>query len=109
MEGVKVTPKEQPADNRLPDSSVSLEILPIKSFLSIEGELDPKETEQLEYIKSVFGKDVPMGDILSQIREIERKLGVPRLGESRLGKIYNYMRAMQNVKQAEKIRDSYLA
>lgn len=109
MDEVKVTPKADKAvvDSRLPAPSISLEIAPLKNFLSV-GE-DPKEIGELKYIRSLFGKDVSDLEILHEVREVERKLGVPRLGETRLGKLYNYFRAMQNVKQAQKIRDGLLA
>lgn len=104
---VKITPKVMPTESRLPDSTIALDLVPVKSFLGVET-TQPKDVEEMTYIRNLFGRGVTETDMLYELRQVERKLGVPRLGETRLGKLYNYFRAMQNVKQAEKIRDALL-
>lgn len=108
MEDIKVIPKTTSADIRLPDSSVSYELLPIKSFLGI-SDIDNKSTDKLSYLRGQFGKEVPLTEVLHQLRQTEIKLGAPRLGETRLDKLYSYFRVTESIKLAEQRRQDMLA
>lgn len=85
-------------------------ITPIQSYLGVDHPTGTDKT-QLDYVFNNLkgdSREVNLGEVLNQLRQIEHKLGVPRLGESRLGKVYNYLRSVENVKKAEQIRDAYL-
>lgn len=108
-ETTKVTSKEEtvsPESKSLPPLE---HISPLASFLSISNQT-PKETEQLNYIYGEMrqDKDYNEGDILHKLRSVEQRVGMPALGETRLSKVYNYLRAQEQVRKAEKLRDSYL-
>lgn len=104
---------EEKADK--PDNTTTVgisayQITPIQSFLGVDTPTGSEKT-QLDYIFNNLkgdGREVNLGEVLNQLRQIEIKLGATRLGETRLGKIYNYLRSVDNVKRAEQIRDAYL-
>lgn len=109
-EVITVTPKgDAQVDSKpLPPQQ---HISPIASFLGVSDQ-SPKDTEYLNYIYGEIrgeSKEFNEGDALHKLRSIEQRLGAPGLSETRLGKIYNYFRAQENVRKAEKIRDAYLA
>lgn len=92
------------AETRVDDRDM---VASVKSFFRI---IEPtsEETEQLKAIQAYLrGKsDV---EALTAIRHIENRLGMPRIGETRLGRVYDYIKAMRMVEEAEDYRDSLLA
>ena len=83
---------------------------PLKSYLGID-QLDAKTSQQLDYIYKEIkvDKNLTDGDILMALKEVKLRVGYPRLGETMAGKIYNYLRAAEGVKEAEKRRNALLA
>lgn len=56
-----------------------------------------------EYLREV---STGVGDLLYQFRQLENRMSPPKLGESRLGKVYNYVTIQSKVKQYEKELES---
>jgi hypothetical protein len=78
--------------------------LPLEKMLGLD-DAKPQERQQVKEVWDHFKSDTT-ADKLYQIRSLENKLGVPRLGESRLGKIYNYVKMTQQIKELEDQRNA---
>lgn len=50
----------------------------------------------------------PMNELVYQLRQIESRIGPPRLGESRLYRVYSYVKGQRMVEDAERWRDSVI-
>lgn len=108
---ITVTPKGEASSEPTRPVPPQQHISPIAGFLGVADQSN-KDTEHLNYIYGELrgdSREFNEGDALHKLRSIEQRLGAPALGETRLGKVYNYFRAQENVRKAEKIRDAYLA
>jgi hypothetical protein len=85
-----------------PDS----EVMGVAGLLGVEKPSN-QDRDKLAFIKHQFDTDNE-ADVLYQVREIERRLTPPRLGERRIDIVYNYLRAKAEANKAAKLRDSYL-
>lgn len=80
------------------------------SFLSLKSyfdkDLTPEENSALKYIlEDLKGREIT--DIIWTIRETERKLGVPTLGQSKIMQLKQYFKINKEIIGLEKLRDSY--
>lgn len=91
-EGVHVTNKDQTAS--------------LHSFFNIVNPTN-KETEMLLAIQDYFKGDSDVDTIVG-LRNLENRLGSPKLGETRMSRIFQYIKAQNSVNEAEKLRDSLL-
>lgn len=123
MDGISVTPKAPPAGEEAtttpaadvagaatPSDNGELAVtrLELASYLGVRDISDSKFLFVLEELT----KDGPTkGDMFTEIRHIETKMGLPRfgLGENRLGLLYNYLKLERTLTNTTKLRDSYLA
>lgn len=87
------------------ESRAVAETGPLAGFLDV-GTPDKAERDKLDYIRQSLGKEGV--DLLMEVRGLEQRLAPPRLGESRLGLLYNYVRSLEAVKRAESERDRYV-
>ena|ERR1019366_7239682 len=81
-----------------------VELLPIQGFLGVEGEPGAKARTQMKAIWDFFAEGSQgTGDALFKIKQTESKMAAPRLGETRLTKLYNYVRlqSQQKIIEAE--------
>lgn len=84
------------------------EVEPLIGFL---GVADPQDRQNRTMLKEIWShlKDRPKtSEKLVALRDMESRLGMPKLGESRLSKLYSYIKAQEAVDEAEKIRNQYL-
>lgn len=95
---------------------ISIEITPSNNVITQEGvpisviryfgidtrKIDNKDKEQLKEIY-IFIKDNPNG-LYTILSNIERKLGAPSLGETRFGRIWNYLKLTNQIDNLEKDR-----
>lgn len=76
-----------------PQSDLSaVELLPLQGFLNVD---DPgaRQRTQMKAIWEYFSKDAQgVGDALYRVKQTEMKMMAPKLGESRLSKLYNYVK-----------------
>jgi len=127
MEDIKVTPKatdtpvEQdvqsedkqskpviPIEENRSDSEIALIKINIASMFGVRDTDDAK----FNFVfNELYNQYETKGAILEAIRNIERKTGAPRfgLGESKLGVIYNYLKSEKAIRDAVKVRNSFLA
>lgn len=61
-----------------------------------------------EYLKA-NAKEGSQLDRLVTLRGIENRLGVPRIGETRLGKLYSYVKMTNQIQSIESARDTLLS
>lgn len=87
------------------------EVAPLAGLLKIDHPTG-KEQGQLAFIMAYLRENASdatnISALLWQLRDIENRLSAPRIGESRLSKIYNYVRLAREVKEREAERDSLL-
>lgn len=83
-----------------------LEVQATAGFLGVDKPSEA-DKEKLAFIRHQFDTETE-ADYLYQLRQVERMLGQARLGERRLDRVYNYLRAKQVAAQATKYRDSFL-
>lgn len=89
------------------EEQASVDVSPVAGILGIDNP-SAKQRDQLEFIAGqVEGKDTP--DLLFQLRSLEQRLAPPKLGETRLSVLYQYLRLQHQIKNTEKLRDTYLS
>lgn len=94
-EGIEVRSAE-------PQSDLSLvELIPLQGFLGVD-DAGARQRTQMKTIWDFFGKDAQgVGDALFRIKQTEIKMNPPRLGESRLSKLYNYVQLQTKTKELQ--------
>lgn len=84
---------------------------PLVGFLEVgESELTNKMQTTLGEIWEFLGEESKSElttDRLMALRNLENRLSPPRIGQSRLYKIHQYVKAQQEVSRAEKWRNSF--
>lgn len=82
----------------------------LKNFFGIDS-MGFTEGEQLRTVWGYLGEKFPRKQLqerLHQLRKIESKLGQPKLGQTRLSRIHDYITAQKMVEDAEKWRDGVM-
>lgn len=88
-----------------------IKIAPLNNFFDIDRKTTNKEKQQLKDIMEFLEKDTDTkneANIYVALRNIEEKLTSPKIGETRIGKIHNYIKTLKAIKEAEEERDSLL-
>jgi len=66
---------------------------------------DKHKSEMRDIYEYAKGRSNGMtGDIIQKIEELEHRLGTPQIGETRLGKMSNYIRVLRNISDMNKQR-----
>lgn len=93
----------QPKPHVEPKSIVGEIEKPVSPELYKYFNLNPVETNDHFKTVSRWATDSSKttGEALRLIRNLELKLGQPQIGETRLSKLYNYVRAKQSVNNAK--------
>lgn len=97
-----------------PDASTPMMLsgvpLDLVRYFSVDiSTLTNQTTKQLNDIYSMLsGNGEKMGDILQKIRDIDNRMGQPSFGETRPGRIWNYLRIHNQVVDLQKRRDAML-
>lgn len=83
---------------------------PLIGFLELgESELNNLNQTKLQEIWDYLSKDSELtSERLYQLRMLENRLSPPKIGQSRLEKLHDYIKAQNIVEQAEKWRDGHL-
>lgn len=79
----------------------------LKRFFEIDS-IGFDEGEKLRAIWGYLGEKFPralLQERLHQLRKMESKMGQPKLGQSRLGRLHDYIQAQKMVEDAERWRD----
>ena len=81
-------------------------------FFNVDfSKVDGKTVDQLKDIyqyASNESQDKSIGGILNLIRDLELKLGQPRLTETAYSKIWNYVTINKQIRSLEKEKEAYL-
>lgn len=78
-----------------------VELLPLQGFLNIENP-ESKSRTQMKEVWDFFAEGSQgKGDALHKLKMTEMKMSPPRLGETRLSKLYNYVKLQSQQKQIE--------
>lgn len=104
----KLKPVEVPHDA---PTSAEPDLSSFQSMLGIQ-EPNTQEKDQLKTIYEwVYSKTEvkSMPSLMMALRGFENRLSAPKLGETRLGKLYHYVKAQKTVEEAEKWRNSMLS
>lgn len=122
MDDIKVTPKvsehalnEESGEESLvsyPSNSDMAEQSLIKIDLANQLGVRDTDDHRFNFIFESLSKDTSSkGEIIEKMRNIEKMMGLPRygLGESRMGLLYNYLKAQSVLDSAVRVRNSYLA
>lgn len=107
MDEITVTPKH---DGDVVDVSVGQQSAPVEvdaiKVVSLLGG-DPNDsngTGQAKFIRDYFYKEgMTDADLMYAIKSVENRLGALKMGETRLGKIYEYARIRKNIETNEKL------
>lgn len=113
---VPVAPVEVKEETMTPAAPIADEHSSIEShgFLKRFFEIDSMGFEEGEKLRNVWAylgekfPQAPLQERLHQLRQIENKLGQPRLGQTRLGRIHDYLQAQKMVENAERWRDGQI-
>lgn len=93
-----------------PQTSVEDETtLSVKGYLNITGKSSGKMKKELQDVINYARKDADTDDttaILMVLRNLENRLRAPRVDESRLSQLYEYVRVQNAISSAESERDS---
>ncbi len=104
---------------RKEDGSASVSVLqgandviatPLEGFLQVKDPTTEERThlkEIWEYIKGQSKSEL-VTEQLWTLRHIEERLSAPRLGQTRVDQLYQYITTDKQVRSAEKLRDSFL-
>lgn len=104
------------ADNVNADEDSGMPVMrlsyaPLVPFFNIEGLPSNSESNKLEaiwdYVNKV-AKSASNNEKLHTLRKLESKLASPQLGETRIGRLYYYIKAQQVVEDAEKWRNTLI-
>lgn len=103
-DGVVVTSK---VSAETPDSGFSAsDTLPIAGLLGLDTHnLKATDTNYLQEIYDFVrgdSKEMTPLEVLAKVRNLENRLGIPRLGERRLDKVYRYVKLQSQIDNLSK-------
>lgn len=82
----------------------------IYKFFNLDPLSPQKDLAQLRYINDhTSSRSQNISDALKQIKRLEIKLGVPKVGETRISKLYNYLRLTDDIASLENTMKDKLA
>ena len=106
-EGIVVTPKHggDVVDVTTEQKSAPVQIDAMKVVNLLGG--DPNDTDgsnQAKFISDYFYKDgMTDADLMFAIKSVENRLGTLKMGETRLGKLYEYARIRKDIETNTKL------
>ena len=110
---LKVTEVDEPQDimDQPTDAGIQspkVDFPQLKDYFNIESPTDAQKVKFAE-IWEYFGEESKtIGDLMYKMRQLENRLGSPAIGETRMQKMYNYIKISKNIKDDEKRRDALL-
>lgn len=80
----------------------------LKDYFNVDDVTDAQR-DKFKVIWDHFSDEATsVGDLMYKLRQLENRLGGPAIGESRLTKLYSYVKISAQIKDDEKRRDSLL-
>lgn len=106
-EGIVVNPKHdgEVVDVTVEQKSAPVEVDAMKVVSLLGG--DPNDTDggnQAKFIRDYFYKEgMNDADLMFAIKSVENRLGALKMGETRLGKLYEYARIRKDIETNTKL------
>lgn len=101
---------EEMADQPVEDgrAQIKIDYPQLTEYFNVESPSDAQK-DKIATIFEYFADEAnSLGDLMYKMRILESRLGSPAIGESRLQKMYNYVRITNDIKDKEKQRDSLM-
>ncbi len=109
-EKTEIVVEKKPKPVEVPHDAPTSAEPDLSSFQSMLGIQEPN-TQEKDQLKTIYSKTEAksMPSLMMALRGFENRLSAPKLGETRLGKLYHYVKAQKTVEEAEKWRNSMLS
>lgn len=108
---LKVTEVEGDVMDQPPEAGIrptTTEYPQLKDYFNVDSPSDAQK-EKFAEIWEFFSEDSKtIGDLMYKMRQLENRLGSPALGETRMQKMYNYIKISRSIKDDEQRRDALL-
>lgn len=91
-----------------PGALDEIDFAPLRDFFEMERP-DSQESERLGFITKWMKQHgyENKSDLIAKLGTLEREMGAPNLGESRLGRIYNWLKIDSEIESLMKEREAY--
>jgi hypothetical protein len=107
VDEITVTPKHDGdvVDVTVEQKSAPVEIEAVKIVGLLGGkENDSDATNQAKFVRDYFYKEgMTDAELMYAIKSVENRLGVLKMGETRLGKVYEYARIRKDIETNERL------
>jgi len=97
---------DQPVDHVR--AGIKIDYPQLTEYFNVESATDAQKDKIATIFDYFADESKSIGDLLYKMRILESRLGSPLVGESRLQKMYNYVRITNDIKDKEKQRDSLM-
>lgn len=89
-------------------AQIKIDYPQLTEYFNVESATDAQK-EKMATIFDYFAEESKnLGDLMYKMRILESRLGSPAVGESRLQKMYNYVRITKDIKDKEQQRDALM-
>ena len=109
-----ITPKDSsppPATVTSP-KDIGWEGVPLEIYRFFNLPIPTADSKDIGQIKTIYkwasNETESTGDAMLKIRELERKLGTPAIGETRFTKLWNWIAIDLHCKELEKRKEAYI-
>ena len=101
---------EEMADKPVEDGRVGIKIdyPQLIDYFNLESPTNAQREKLATIFDHFSDESKTIGELLYNMRILESRLGSPALGESRLQKMYNYVRITGDIKDKEQQRDALM-
>jgi hypothetical protein len=107
VDEITVTPKHDGdvVDVTVEQKSAPVEIEAVKIVNLLGGkEHDTDASNQAKFVRDYFYKEgMTDAELMYAIKSVENRLGVLKMGETRLGKVYEYARIRKDIETNERL------
>ena len=93
-----------------PFAMMQFDSVPMSVYMYFDKTFGGESDEVQKQLKTVFefskslSKDESIGGIMLKLKEIDRNLGAPKIGETRLSRVFNYAKLTGMMNNLEKQR-----
>jgi hypothetical protein len=101
---------EEIADKPVEDGRIGIKIdyPQLIDYFNVDSPTNAQREKMATIFDYFADESKTIGELLYNMRILESRLGSPALGESRLQKMYNYIRITSDIKDKEKQRDALM-
>lgn len=101
---------EDMADKPVDDgrAQIKIDYPQLTDYFNFESATDAQKDKIATIFEYFADESKSLGDLMYKMRILESRLGSPAVGESRLQKMYNYVRITNDIKDKEHQRDALM-